>query len=321
MSRHKHDKCDLPLELIGEILARLPVRLLLLLKTVCRSWNSLISSHDFAMQRLQRPSQPRLAYSCSTRDTWGWGAKNCISHCSLPSLLLHDQLHPAKLVPLSNGMDKQLFIEGSCNRLLCLSKGTPNLNLTLFNPCTGSISRTATTENPSNLGRCIFYGFGWSKVFTFDANPSWKEVDRPMFPYYTIQNNHGKFFRDTLNWLMFDPTKDVADGLRMKHREWFILTFELESESFGRLCLPTARKNNAGGVDLPILGVLKNRLCVSFHPHLYTLTRFTELWIMEEYGIEKSWTMLFKIQHDDGGNGMPEIMMPLYISEDDDLLL
>ncbi|MED6203836.1 hypothetical protein PIB30_003125 [Stylosanthes scabra] len=197
-------------------------------------------------------------------------------------------------------MDKQLSIEGSCNGLLCLSQGrTPNLILTLFNPCTGSISRTAPTENTSKLGRWILYGFGYdtlhdkykfvmcsgynhplrdddkmvkcgAKVCTFDANPSWKEVDRPKFPYYTIGNNHGKFFRDTLNWLMFDPTKDVADGFLMKHREWFILTFDLETESFGRLCLPV-RENNGADVDLPILEVLKNCLYVSFHHDLYNL--------------------------------------------------
>ncbi|MED6213276.1 hypothetical protein PIB30_091564 [Stylosanthes scabra] len=355
MSRHKHDdECDLPLELIGEILARLPVRLLLQLKTVCRSWNSLISSHDFTMQHVQRSAQPRLAYACSRRILeWTTNYGIDVLNCTLPSLLYDQQQTLTKFVPFPKGMNRQLqfSIEGSCNGLLCLSQGTPYLILTLFNPCTGSTSRTAPTENPSELGKSIYYGFGYdilhdkykfvmgssfnylktdphkmvrcgAKVCTFDANPSWKEIDHPVFPY-SIQNGNGKYSGGTINWIVYDPTKDVVVGHnKLEHREWFIFTFKLETESFGRLCLPGPRKNNdITHLDVPRLQVLKNRLCVSFQP-LYTTNPCTYLWMMmeEEYdGLEKSnWTMLFTIPH---GDGIPQQIVPLYISEDDLLLV
>ncbi|MED6203838.1 hypothetical protein PIB30_003127 [Stylosanthes scabra] len=349
MSRHKHDECHLPLELIGEILARLPVRLLLQLKTVCRSWKSLISSHDFTMQHVQRSAQPRLAYNCSRRIPMG--ATNYgvyVLNCSLPSLLYDEQQTRTKFVPLPEAMNRilQFSIEGSCNGLLCLSHGTPNLILTLFNPCTGATSRTAPTEHPSELGKSIYYGFGYdtlhdkykfvmgsgrfnylttdqcgAKVCTFDATPSWKEIEHPVFPY-SIQNGKGKYASGTLNWIVYDPTKDVVVGRNklLEHREWFILTFQLEKESFGRLCLPI-KNNDITHLDVPRLQVLKNRLCVSFQP-LYTTTPCTYLWMMmteEEYGLEKSdWTLLFTIPH---GDGIPQQIVPLYISEDDLLLV
>ncbi|PNX81999.1 F-box/kelch-repeat protein [Trifolium pratense] len=49
----------LPFDLISEILCNLPVKLLLQLQCVCKSWKSLISDHNFAKKHL-RKSTPRL---------------------------------------------------------------------------------------------------------------------------------------------------------------------------------------------------------------------------------------------------------------------
>ncbi|MCH90873.1 F-box/kelch-repeat protein [Trifolium medium] len=48
----------LPFDLISEILYRLPVKLLLQLQCVCKSWKSLISDPNFAKKHL-RKSTPR----------------------------------------------------------------------------------------------------------------------------------------------------------------------------------------------------------------------------------------------------------------------
>ncbi|KEH32798.1 putative F-box domain-containing protein [Medicago truncatula] len=50
----------LPFKLVEEILLRLPVKQLFRLKRVCKSWNSLISNHNFAKKHiLNHPLLPR----------------------------------------------------------------------------------------------------------------------------------------------------------------------------------------------------------------------------------------------------------------------
>ncbi|KAL4360340.1 hypothetical protein S83_027205 [Arachis hypogaea] len=64
-------------------------------------------------------------------------------------------------------------------------------------------------------------------VFTFSANPFWKTVDHPVFPYDFLGIRNGIFVSGTLNWIVYDPTIDYFE------LEWFVLTFDLETELFG----------------------------------------------------------------------------------------
>ncbi|XLR36286.1 hypothetical protein S83_064186 [Arachis hypogaea] len=130
-------------------------------------------------------------------------------HCSVSSLLYNNELQPTTVEPLQM---KYKTIQGSCNALLCMGEGLPYKILTLFNPCNRSVSLTVPFEYPGGKYRQpVFRGLGYdalrdkykfvtgsksstvaagglrgrAKVCTFDANPSWKTVDHPVFPYYT----------------------------------------------------------------------------------------------------------------------------------------
>ncbi|XLT06873.1 hypothetical protein HN51_045622 [Arachis hypogaea] len=329
------DECDLPEGLIWEILLWLPGRLLLQLRTVCRSWNSLISSHEFVMHHHQRSTQPRLVY-CSLESE---GID--FMQCSVSSLLYNKQ--PTRIEPLQ--MKYKIF-QGSCNGLLCLCEGLPYKNLTLFNPCTRWVSLIVPFEYPhGDDPHPVFCGFGYdalrnkykfvtcsrtsitagglggrAKVCSLDANPSWKTVDHPMFPYFTCCHS-GTFVSGSLNWIAHDhPSKNKEDDDPFKLLEWFILTFEMETESFGRLCLPRNNHTYPGFYgEVPSLHVLKNLLSICFHPAYENTAAFT-IWIMKEYGVEKSWTILLTIRFRDGIIPPNIWLEPLYISEDDILL-
>ncbi|KAL4360094.1 hypothetical protein AHAS_Ahas08G0143000 [Arachis hypogaea] len=176
-------------------------------------------------------------------------------HCSLQSLDLYRQ----QSTFVSHPADGK-FIRESCNGLLCLSEGFPFETLTLFNPSTRSVSPSVPFECSDECGDLVFRGFGYdilhdqykfvmgcrasslrtdfkvrsgAIVFTFGANPCWKTVDHPVFPYHVADKGDGIFVSGTPNWLVYDST-----GTRDYETEWFVLTFDLKTESFGRMCLP-----------------------------------------------------------------------------------
>jgi len=53
----------LPFDLVSEILCRLPVKLLLQLRCVCKSWNSLISDSNFAKKHLRTSTPTHLIHT------------------------------------------------------------------------------------------------------------------------------------------------------------------------------------------------------------------------------------------------------------------
>ncbi|MED6216338.1 hypothetical protein PIB30_006982 [Stylosanthes scabra] len=338
MEHHELYKAELPGDLIREILIRLSVRILVKLRSVCRSWNSLISSHEFAMHHHQRstliPSPPLLCWIQETTTD------DAITHSS-QSLILYHQLHPTDGLSLTSlPIEGKRIIRGSCNGFLCLSdSGFPFQTLTLFNPSTRSVSPPIPFQWPQE-DETVFWGFGNDtlhekykfvmscshssfpvtdskvrapvKVCTFGSNPCFKTVDldRPVFTYKTLLGpKDGIFVSGTLNWSVYSGIISLFENL-----EWFVLTFNLETESFGRLSLPIRWQSDC--LNNPQLQVLNGCLAVSDrHPSGEILC---SVWIMKEYGVEESWTNLFQI---------PDYVCltmsvpPLYISEDHVLLV
>ncbi|KAL4396211.1 hypothetical protein AHAS_Ahas01G0069200 [Arachis hypogaea] len=333
-TRMKHLECEdnLPRDLIREILLRLPVRLLLQLKIVCRSWNSLISSPEFANHQLQRSMltqpPPLLCWKVPKRA-------GDVMHCSSQSLILDRQHQPTTFG--SHPADGKV-IWGSCNGLLCLLQGYPFDTLTLLNPSTRSVSPSVPFECSHKCGKLVFFGFGYdilhdqykfvmgcrgsslitdSKVrsgaivFTFGANPFWKTVDHPVFPYDIHGTSNGIFVSGTLNWIVYDPTISTSYEF-----EWFLLTFDLETELFGRLRLPVTRSRYDLS-EMPPLQLHNNCLSVCYPtPHKPIICT---LWIMKEHGVESSWTKLLAIPFDVGISPYVSVAS-LYISQDHNLL-
>ncbi|XP_057731019.1 F-box/kelch-repeat protein At3g23880-like [Arachis stenosperma] len=332
MKHHEYEN-NLPGDLIREIFVRLPVRILQQLRIVCRSWNSLISSPEFAIYHLQRSTLIQPPPLLCWKEP---GRTGDIMHCSSQSLIPDRQHQP---ITLESHPADGLVIQGSCNGLLCLSQGYSFETLTLFNPSTRSVSPSVPFECSHECGWDVFCGFGYDTlhdqykfvmgcsdsslitdskvrsgaiVFTFSANPSWKTVDHPVFPYYFLGTRNGIFVSGTLNWIVYDPTSTMDyDEL-----EWFVLTFDLETELFGQLCMPLTTMRNL--IHMPHLQLHNNCLSVCYRtPNMPIICTF---WIMKEYGVEKSWIKLFEIPFGDEMISPYVSAAPLYISEDHNLL-
>ncbi|XP_057736613.1 F-box/kelch-repeat protein At3g23880-like [Arachis stenosperma] len=127
----------LPDELLTEIFLRLPARLLLSVRSVCRSWRTLISSSQFANYHVQR--------SITADPTLG----------GLRFVVYHHTCHYSGNFSVrclfenpSKPTDDALFqisgchqIIGSCNGLMCLlEKVGTDYRVMLWNPCTGLTS-------------------------------------------------------------------------------------------------------------------------------------------------------------------------------------
>ncbi|MED6150887.1 hypothetical protein PIB30_076993 [Stylosanthes scabra] len=346
---------ELPGDLIREILVRLPARLLLKLKSVCRSWNSLISSPEFALHHLQQstPTQspPLLCWNHGIKENENDNSENRLIWANYfrrnddvittdtvmqSRFFINYDCHSRYTLFDSLPIDgTKGIIRGSCNGLLCLSNsGFPLHTLTLFNPTIRSASPTVSIQCPHPRPRpyssedpnfpqenTLFWGFGYDVVHdkykfvidccnsspssssgaivcTFGANPCCKTVDHPTFQY-RIYGSDGIFFNGTLNWAACD---DPITTVHVQHpitvitykRRWFVLTFDLETESFGRLCMP----EYCGGK--PHLQVMNNStlsVCFRYSGHQGNFY----VWIMKkkklEDGVEKDyyWTRLFKI--------------------------
>ncbi|XP_057444816.1 F-box/kelch-repeat protein At3g23880-like [Lotus japonicus] len=100
---------------------------------------------------------------------------------------------------------------------------------------------------------------------------AWREIQD--FPSCVPFTGTGKFVNGTLNSLVSDESN------------WFINSLDLGKESYQKLLPP-----DDGNEPENFLGVLKDCLCVMCGDSLVW-----NVWLMKEYGNQKSWTKLFSV--------------------------
>jgi len=139
------------------------------------------------------------------------------------------------------------------------------------------------------------------RVLTSSAN-LWKNIQK--FPFgFIIYLQSGKFVNSTINWLA--AIKFDLESPR------FIVSFDLENESFQKILLP-----DFGGVNVcnfSTLLVLRDCLCVTYSDCDY-YWKMKDVWVMKEYGNKDSWTKLFTFSS-------LFSFRPVYFFEDDDQVL
>ncbi|XP_024634621.1 F-box/kelch-repeat protein At3g23880 [Medicago truncatula] len=286
---------DLPLELVAEILCRLPVKLLLQLRCLSKSFNTLISDPNFAKKHLRLSITRRNLILTYFDDTYDMKS-------TLIFYRLHSIFHPLRSIfnsvtvkptqlhypfdPLYNN------IVGSCNGILCLDKKDSNIvkqsNVILWNP---SIRKSKILPSFKIQGECGFvkYGFGYDHV-----NDVYKVV--AVFSYYC--GNEG--FK----------TQGMVHTLGTN--SWRMIHGELPLPRYRRLLQP-----NYGGeyVHKVNLGVLRDCLCIlACSPRVYSV------WLMKEYGNEESWIKLFRIP-EKKGLIYYSYVKPLWISNNGQVLI
>ncbi|MED6162109.1 hypothetical protein PIB30_067231 [Stylosanthes scabra] len=250
----------LPDEIVIEILVRLPVKALLQFKRVCKSWRTLISSPQFAIDNFRR------------RADWDLPSHLICSneHCDY-SRVGFLSLQPLFQKP--SGVTRFVHLGIKFN----IGGEFPSDELVIRGSCNGydhvHDKYKLVTVHEQYLTR----------TFTFGTN-SW--TIGPNFPYRAVglSGKIGKFLSGTgtLNWMA-----------RMKQKEWIILSFDLANETFGQVSLPRlSGLDNDYSCDNPELQVSMNCLC-------FTIQKYAvfEMWMMKEYGVWESWMMIARVDH------------------------
>ncbi|KAL1340594.1 hypothetical protein HN51_026950 [Arachis hypogaea] len=320
---------SLPEEIVEEILLRLPVSSLLPLRTVCRSWRTLISSPKFAQDHARRSilvdptlTHPRIAYYGDDYKYRGIGV------FSIRSVFENTFREPTQVTCFQHQTQRYFRVIGSCNGLLCLVDEADHPNTVkaiLWNPCTGSTSE----PTPEIGGFFVVCGFGYDRVsdryklfgiltdlesykrrsviYTFTPNSSWRtiqDVDLNLLGHIDVNNRDGEFVNssnsNTLNWV---------------GRNGVVLSLDLGNETYSYFSLPERDLKDNLRVSVE-LSVLRNRLAVCFEHKRSDWA----VWVMEEYGVTESWTRLPLIPHQMVNPNDDRCLRPLYISDNDVLL-
>jgi len=307
-------------DLIAEVLSFLPVKSLVQLKSVSKSWNNIISHPTFIKKHLKRSSQnPQFTL---------------LSFTSVVPISVHRLLeNPSNLITLTNDryywLKYNRVIVGSCNGLLCLlgdssRKASNNQNYRIiwfrfWNPSIRTISeKLGSFDDFSNLLPCSFhFAFGYDnstdtykvvalrdgdgeakvkritvRVFSLGDNV-WRDIENfPMVPFNfrCMEENCGIYVSNSLNWLALGG--DTAfDDFYHRIEKFFIVSLDMRKETY-TMMLPPHEFDQVPSVK-PTISVLMDCLCFSYD---FEKTHFV-IWKMTEFGVEKSWAQFLKISY------------------------
>jgi len=315
----------LPDELIAEVLSFLPVKSLMQLRSVCKSWKSILNDPTFVKLHLNRSSQkPDLTFVSSvwTRPYTRGSEALTFTVCSLFE-------NPPIIINLPNNdpyyqlKDKDcLGIVGSCNGLLCLLVGTSfdgsysykDLFLRFWNPATRTLSDKlgCLGDGDNDVSLCkshsLKFAFGYD-----NSSDTYKAVyfilDTTIVRVFSISNNVWRSIQNSpvaslrysavvhlsgsvISVAIRNYTTKYYDCNNITIKQFVIISLNLGTEKYTQLMPPQ-------GFDqvpfrMPSLSVLEDCLCFS---HDFEQTHFV-IWKMKDFGVEESWTRFLKISYD-----------------------
>ncbi|KAK4413275.1 putative F-box protein [Sesamum alatum] len=329
---------NLPSELIINILSRLPVRTIISCKCVCKSWLNLLNTPEFARSHLSK-SVPGLIL---------WQIQSQLSeHLEIFEFedeldLERHELHYNPVTKIScrefiNEDHPGLGIQGSANGLVCFRKiGQHPETVYICNPITRDYIQLPNPGTIWHYPTTVTYGFGTSKisgqhkviriyheyrrdpdtykllgipksecrVYTLGTGGSWRSIDPGPKLEYNCRSI-GAFLNGNLHWLVAD-----LEGFAC------ISCLDLETEVFSTFSPPAAlpeRRRFLGG-----LTGLGDCLCMCDNSSDDEIV----IWVMKEYGVEKSWTKEFVISKLPDYAGEPyEVVYPIKIFKDGEILM
>ncbi|KAK3416982.1 hypothetical protein EUGRSUZ_H02734 [Eucalyptus grandis] len=281
-----------------EILLRLPVKSLLRFKCVCKRWNSLISSPQFAKTHLQiSASSPRillatnppLSVSCESLHD-----DDRAGHEGTPLI----QLRPPVEAP--DGCRPRIV--GYCDGLVCLEYDDHRI-IVLWNPATGE-SRNIPNASCS-YNRPTICGLGYDPS-TDDYKILRHSRLRDAYGFPVVYNVFDVFALKTGSWrrvhdkhddLKYSPDVGTyADGFlhwlvggrdTWEHKK--IVSFSMNTEKFEDALLPLPEADE--GTEFRVLGVIGE--CLLLFESMAKVDMMA--WIMRHYDGRSSWTKLCSV--------------------------
>ncbi|KAK4415026.1 putative F-box protein [Sesamum alatum] len=319
---------EIPSEVLGEILSRLPAESLLRIRCVCKAWQRTIDDPVFTKLHLHRQL---LGFQDSSN---GVGQLILIGDLdtqfySLPMESLNSdgaEIVKATIVktsPLESYRGAKPPV-GSCNGVVLISQ-SKGINF-LWNPLTGEFHRLPPLKL-TKKSRGFYHsvsGLGYDSaaddykvvkvvqvldprdrrfrtetmVYSLKLD-SWRRIKD--FPYRIWQFCGGIFLKGALHWISSTMPQKCMDDL--------IIGLDLGTEDYSLLPLPS----KLSGLEKPSskhLGVLGGCLILRCH---YQIERL-DVWLMEDYGVESSWIKLFSVAASDN-IGAVETLMPIAYSK------
>ncbi|XP_026379408.1 F-box/kelch-repeat protein At3g06240-like [Papaver somniferum] len=300
---------SLPEEILLDIFLRLAVMSLLPLRCVCKRLKTLLYSSKFVKMHLN--------YNVEKNNI-------CVMFkdiCSCERLAIYTVNSNALASSLTtyDSCDKVVEVEhpvippdydcisilGSCDGLLCISacvSGRYDAEVTcIWNPSTGEYKKLPSSfKHFPNEGRSL-YGFGYDtkiddyklvKVRDFDGkrgrskfnvymlgSNSWKRF-QPI-PYWFRPKFPGVLVNGKLHWL----------GVTRADNSSVIVSLDIGNEKFDEMSLP--EEPLEAREALKYVGALEGCLCMISNS--YDFMRLVDIWVMQEYGVMKSWSKRFRL--------------------------
>ena len=329
-----------PQELMVEILSRVPVKDLMRLRCISKWLNTLVFDPTFVKLHLQKSSK-NTHILLTFRDYENDESRYCAAPCSLQNLL-HN---PSSTVDVCHRFNHDYTILGVCNGLVCLQDSYRGDEfeeywVRFWNPST----RLMGEDSPHirirfgdhNYPYLFMFGFGyddWSdryQVVFLDnklqkmevrvyylGDSCWRNtLTCNAFPALSV---HGAYVCGHLNWLALPKCGPGYRWGTVTINELEIFSYDLKNEKCSYLSMPDGL-SEVPPPDVPVLEVLKGCLCLSHHQG----TCFV-VWIMREFGVAKSWTLLLNVSYEDLHirvlHGLPALPVILCLSQNDDVML
>ncbi|KAK4266436.1 hypothetical protein QN277_027358 [Acacia crassicarpa] len=299
----------IPYELIEEILSRLPVRSVLQLRCVCKSWKSLISDPYFVKKHLLSSTQdPSLNHQRIILSSTA--AEFTLKSCPVRSLFNNLSITSEELnYPVKNKFRHDRIV-GSCNGLLCFAIKAECV--LLWNPSIRVSKKSPSLDNNWRPGCYTTFGLGYDhisddyKVVAVFCDPGEHSISETKVKLYSLATNSwrkiqdfpcgfkpyhdfGKFVSGTLNW---PASCFLSSGTvnSTSNPSWVIISFDLQKETYRQILPPAYEKE---GSSRPSVGVLGGCLSMSCD---YKGTHFV-VWVMKDYGFRESWVKLVTIPY------------------------
>ncbi|XP_047941813.1 F-box protein CPR1-like isoform X1 [Salvia hispanica] len=290
----------LPSEIVLNIFSRLPTRAAMACKCVCKPWLSLLATPEFVNPHMSR-SVPGLAVETHSNSF------EIIEF--VDELGLDVEVEHRWDVAFNFSLPFDEPIHSSANGLIFL-RGFDHGDLILCNPITRDYIKLPSPQQTTSEDQLVSenFGFGvsgttgqYKVVRVFVEKPLHEEYENDPLPFefqyecqvYTVGtgswrkvpsgNPHlfcedlwGVLLNGNLHWMVID----ITTGHYLER----ISCFDLETERFSTLTVPPPC--GIGSRDCKTPSVLRGCLCVS---HI-TADGEIVIWLMKEYGDEKSWT-------------------------------
>ncbi|CAJ2638667.1 unnamed protein product [Trifolium pratense] len=329
---------DIPFDLVQEILCRLPVKSLMQFQCVCKSWKLLISGdHKFAKKHLHisiTQSRHHLMVN-KWKDALISSIFDAVSEAKITQTKLRSP-------PFLN--KGYYFVSvASCHGIVCFQ--IPYY-VVFWNP---SIGKYKTSPF---LRLAQHYGLGYDHVndnyklvavYNYDdqgdssdddngngnggdddddddvfevskktevmvhtlGTDCWRKIRK--FPCgVPVGKSAGIFIGGAINWVT------SKDGNEFYASSYFIVSLNMANESYQEILQPDYGELFVVGLTL---GVLRDCLCIFSHGE-----SFVDIWLMNEYGVKKSWNKLFTIPFVKD-IGLYPSNKAIYIYEDEQVLL